>query len=100
MVVSDILLGAGVFFALLGSVGILRLPDFYTRSHAAAKPDTLGLLLLMLGLALREGMTINAAKLILIGVFVGLANPAATHALGRAAVRMGLKPWMRGDGPA
>lgn len=97
---SNVILALGVFFALLGSVGILRLPDFYTRSHAAAKPDTLGLVLLMIGLAMREGPGINAAKLILIGVFVGLANPAASHALGRAAVRMGLKPWMRDGGGA
>jgi multicomponent Na+:H+ antiporter subunit G len=95
ILLSNILLGVGVFFALLGSIGINRLPDFYTRSHAAAKPDTLGLILLMLGLALREGVGVSAAKLLLIGLFVGLANPAASHALGRSAVRMGLAPWMR-----
>jgi multicomponent Na+:H+ antiporter subunit G len=95
IVLSDILLGVGVFFALLGSIGIIRLPDYYTRAHAAAKPDTLGLILLMLGLALREGVSASAAKLLLIGFFVGLASPAASHALGRSAVRMGLAPWMR-----
>jgi len=93
--VSDIVMGIGVFFALLGSIGINRLPDFYTRSHAAAKPDTLGLTLLVVGLALREGLNVTAAKLVLIAVFVIIANPAASHALGRAAVRAGLKPWMR-----
>jgi multisubunit Na+/H+ antiporter MnhG subunit len=49
----------------------------------------------MLGLALREGVSASAAKLLLIGFFVGLASPAASHALGRSAVRMGLAPWMR-----
>ena len=95
IILSDILMGVGVFFALLGSIGINRLPDFYTRAHAAAKPDTLGLMLVVVGLALREGMTITSAKLVLIAVFVVVANPAASHALGRAAVRSGLAPWMR-----
>lgn len=93
---SEILISVGVFFALLGSVGILRLPDFYTRSHAAAKPDTLGLTLVMFGLAVQEGFGVDAAKLILIAVFVAIANPAASHALGRSAVRQGLQPWMKG----
>lgn len=92
---SDILVGVGVFFALLGSVGINRLPDFFTRSHAAAKPDTLGLMLVMLGLALRTGLNVDSAKLILIAAIAAIANPAASHALGRSAVRQGLQPWMK-----
>jgi len=93
--IGRILLGGGVVFLLLGSVGVLRLPDFYTRAHAASKPDTLGIVLCMSGLAILEGATINSAKLMLILVFVTLANPAAIHALGRAALRSGLRPWTR-----
>lgn len=97
--VGDGLLVLGVFFALIGSIGVVRLPGFYARTHAASKPDTLGLMLAMLGLALRIGWGVTAVKLLLIAVFVLLANPAAAHALGRSARRSGLVPWKRGEGP-
>jgi multicomponent Na+:H+ antiporter subunit G len=87
------LLLTGFFFILAGAIGIVRLPDFYTRLHAMGKCDTLGVALMALGVALLEGMTLNAAKVLLVIVFVGLANPTATHALGRAAHRTGLSPW-------
>jgi multicomponent Na+:H+ antiporter subunit G len=93
--ISNVIVGLGVFFALLGTVGILRLPDFYTRAHAAAKPDTLGVALTMIGLSLRDGLTVSSAKMLLIGILIAIANPAASHALGRSAVRCGLAPWMR-----
>lgn len=87
------LLAAGFFFIFAGTVGILRLPDFYARLHALGKCDTFGIALMVLGLALLEGFTLNAAKVLLLIVFIGLANPTATHALGRAAHRTGLVPW-------
>jgi len=87
------LLAAGFFFIFSGAVGILRLPDFYTRLHAMGKCDTLGVALMVLGLALLEGATLNGLKILLIIVFIGLANPTATHALGRAAYRSGVVPW-------
>ena len=92
------LLVAGVAFAAIGSIGVHRLPDFYTRAHAASKPDTLGLILSMLGLATLQGVSLDSAKLILILLFVALGNPTATHALGRAALRSGLEPWTRPEG--
>ncbi len=88
-----ILLFAGAGFVLIGSIGVIRLPDFYTRAHAASKPDTLGLMLSMTGLAIIQGGDLNSIKLLLIVAFVAIANPAATHALGRSAVRSGLDPW-------
>ncbi len=88
-----ILLFAGALFVLIGSIGVIRLPDFYTRTHAASKPDTLGLVLSMSGLALIQGADLNSIKLLLIVAFVAIANPAAAHALGRAAMRAGLEPW-------
>jgi multicomponent Na+:H+ antiporter subunit G len=93
--VGDILLSIGVIFTLIGSIGVIRLPDFYTRAHAATKPDTLGLVLSMIGLALRHGFNVNSAKLLLIVLFVFLANPAAAHVLGRSAIRTGVQPWTR-----
>jgi multicomponent Na+:H+ antiporter subunit G len=86
---------AGVVFAVIGSIGVLRLPDFYTRMHAASKLDTLSLGLCMVGLAVLQGPDLNAVKLILIFVFASIANPAAANALGRSAFRAGLEPWSR-----
>jgi len=84
---------AGVAFALIGSIGVLRLPDFYTRMHAASKLDTMSLGLCMTGLAILQGPDLNAVKLILIFAFASIANPAAANALGRSAIRAGLEPW-------
>ncbi len=89
------LLLLGLLFILLGVVGILRLPDFYTRLHAMGKCDTLGVALVLIALALYTGLTLSSAKLLLIAVFIGIANPTATHALGRAAIKAGLTPWTR-----
>jgi multicomponent Na+:H+ antiporter subunit G len=96
--VGDILVALGVFFVLVGSIGVLRLPDFYSRAHAATKPDTLGLILAMIGLAVHHGISITSAKLLLIVILVFIANPAAVHVLGRSAIRSGLQPWIRREG--
>lgn len=84
---------AGLAFILTGIVGVLRLPDFYSRLHAVGKSDTLGVALTGLGVALLDGHPENAARIVIIVIFVWLANPTATHALGRAAYRAGLEPW-------
>jgi multicomponent Na+:H+ antiporter subunit G len=96
-IVSLILITAGAFFLLVGSVGIVRLPDFYSRTHATGKSDTLGLMLAMLGLAVHEGLEINSAKLLVVIVFVALTSPVGTHALTRAAYQSGLRPWFVGE---
>jgi len=98
-ILANIVVTAGAFFLLVGGIGLVRLPDFYSRAHATGKSDTLGVILVTLGLVIHEGLTLNSAKLVLIMAFVGLTNPTATHALMRAAVRFGLKPWFRKDGP-
>ncbi len=90
-----ILLFLGFFFILIAAIGVLRLPDFYTRLHASGKSETLGMLLSFLGLALYEGFSLTSVKLIFIVVFILLANPTGTHVISRAAYRAGLKPWMR-----
>jgi multicomponent Na+:H+ antiporter subunit G len=90
-----VVLGLGFFFIFTGALGIVRFPDFYTRLHAMGKTDTLGVALMVLGLAILEGVTLNVAKFLFIILFVGLANPTATHALGRAAHRAGLVPWSK-----
>jgi multicomponent Na+:H+ antiporter subunit G len=76
----------GVAFALIGGVGLLRMPDFYTRLHAAGITDTLGAGLILLGLMLQAGWTLVSVKLLLILAFMWFTGPIATHALARAAL--------------
>lgn len=94
-VLAVVLLLGGAFFLTVSCIGIIRLPDFYTRSHAAGKSETLGAILLLGGLAAYNGFSILSVKILLIVAFVLLANPAATHAILRAASRTGLEPWTR-----
>ena len=98
--VGSALLASGFFFVLTGAIGIVRLPDFFTRLHAMGKTDTLGVALMALGLAILQGVSFESAKILFIVLFVGLVSPTATHALGRAAHRAGLEPWSAPeDGP-
>lgn len=91
-IITIVLVVAGIFFLLVGSIGIIRLPDFYSRTHATSKSDTLGMMLIIIGLIIFEGMTINSGKLGLVLLFILLANPIGAHALARAAYNAGLKP--------
>lgn len=83
---------SGIFFLMAGSIGIVRLPDFYSRTHATSKSDTLGLMLVILGLIVYEGWHLNSIKLFLILLFIILSNPIGSHALARAAYQTGIKP--------
>lgn len=96
-VIAFALMVGGGFFLLVSSIGIVRLPDFYTRIHAAAKSDTLGLTLMILGLAVHEGATLTTAKLLIVIGFVMITNPVGAHALARAAHVAGLRPWFPGE---
>lgn len=88
----------GALLAVAGGIGMLRLPDFYTRMHAASVTDTGGMMLILLGLALQAGWSLVAAKLGLIAVFLLFTSPTATHALAHAALRAGVRPRLTGDG--
>ncbi|MDH5204121.1 MAG: monovalent cation/H(+) antiporter subunit G [Hylemonella sp.] len=83
---------AGGVFCIIGAVGLLRMPDFYTRMHAASVIETLGAGLILLGLILQAGFTLVAAKLFMLGLLIFFVSPTATHALGRAGLLRGLKP--------
>jgi multicomponent Na+:H+ antiporter subunit G len=96
-VVGALLLG-GMFFHVVAALGVIRLPDFYTRLHAVSKAETLGVVLTVSALVLAAGPSRLAAKLTLVAVFLFLANPTSTHAIARAALRTGLKPWRRETG--
>ncbi len=94
-VLAAILTLGGLFFLAVSSLGIVRLPDFYSRSHAVGKVETLGAILTLGGLAAYNGFEGNSLKLLLILVFIALANPTATHVIAQAAIRSGLQPWVR-----
>jgi multicomponent Na+:H+ antiporter subunit G len=96
---SWVLLSAGGFFCIAGAIGMLRMPDFYTRVHAASVSDTLGAGLILLGLALQAGWTLVAAKLAVIGLLIFFTSPAATHALARAALGRGVQPLLDREAP-
>ncbi|MGH8667511.1 MAG: monovalent cation/H(+) antiporter subunit G [Burkholderiales bacterium] len=84
-IVSSASLIAGAFFAVVGAIGLIRMPDCYTRMHAASVTETLGVGLLLFGLLLQAGVTLNGAKLVMLGLLIFFASPTATHALARAA---------------
>jgi multicomponent Na+:H+ antiporter subunit G len=96
-VLSALLLAAGSLFCMIGALGLLRMPDFFTRMHAASVTDTLGAGLILLGLMVQAGLTLITVKLIAIGVLIFFTSPAATHALARAALARGVKPLLAGD---
>ena len=94
-IVAIILMVGGAFFLVVSCIGLIRLPDFYTRNHAVGKAETLGTILTLLGLIIYSGLEITSLKVLLILLFVGIANPTATHALLKAALSSGLEPWTR-----
>ncbi|MCZ7563491.1 MAG: monovalent cation/H(+) antiporter subunit G [Burkholderiales bacterium] len=93
---SWLLISAGGFFCVVGALGLLRMPDFYTRMHAASVTDTLGAGFMLAGLALQAGFTLVTAKLVLVGLLIFFASPTATHALAKAAMTRGLAPRLAG----
>jgi len=96
---SWLCLVGGGFFCLIGAIGLLRMPDFYTRMHAASVIETLGAGLILAGLLLQAGFTLVAVKLLMVGLLIFFASPTATHALARAALVRGLKPLLADERP-
>jgi len=89
---SWLLLLAGGAFIFVGGLGMLRLPDFYTRTHAASLTDTLGTIFVLSGVLLQAGISLAAIKLFAIMVFLLLTSPTAAYALANAARLSGLRP--------
>jgi len=83
---------AGGVFCVIGAFGLVRMPDFYTRVHAASITDTVGAGLMLLGMGLQAGLSLVTVKLLMIGLLLLFANPTATHALVKAALARGLAP--------
>ena len=91
-VVAGALLLGGVFFAVVGGIGLVRLPDLFSRMHGSGMTDTLGAGLILSGLALHSGFDLVTVKLIAVLFFLLVTSPTSTHALCRAALAQGLKP--------
>ena len=97
LIVTAFFLFMGCFLAVTGGIGVLRMPDFYTRLHPAGKSDTLAQIAILTGLAIYSGFTLVSAKLILIMLFLLFTTPTATHAVAKAAHLSGIKPWQSGE---
>jgi multicomponent Na+:H+ antiporter subunit G len=82
----------GGIVLLVGAFGMIRLPDVWSRIHAAGMIDTLGVALILGGMMLQGGLTLVTLKLVLIAVFVLIAGPTATHAIANAAWTAGIRP--------
>ncbi|MEJ2309268.1 MAG: monovalent cation/H(+) antiporter subunit G [Gammaproteobacteria bacterium] len=89
---SAIFLLAGGFLCITGGVGLLRMPDFYTRVHAAGVTETLAAPLLLFGLLLQMEWSLDMVKVLMILIFVLATNPTATHAMAKATLHGGQKP--------
>jgi multicomponent Na+:H+ antiporter subunit G len=91
----------GSLFMMVGAVGLIRMPDVFTRMHGASVSDTLGGGLILIGLIVLAGLSLVAVKLAFLILFFGLMSPVATHAIARAALHAGVRPVLaEGGGPA
>jgi multicomponent Na+:H+ antiporter subunit G len=94
-IIGLILLFSGLGIMIVGSVGILKLPDFFTRTHAASKVDTVGIVVALIGIAFLGHGSIEGDKALLAAFLIMLTNPVSAHALAKAAYDSGLTPWRK-----
>jgi multicomponent Na+:H+ antiporter subunit G len=94
-VVSILLISAGLFFFLGGTVGLLRFPDVYSRIHALTKADNLGLGFIIMGLAIHSQSFAEALKLFFIWILVLVASSTVGYLIGRNARLHGIEPWKK-----
>lgn len=96
-VLSWALLGSGSFFYVIGSIGLVRMPDVFTRMHATSVSDTFGAFLMLAGMLLQAGISLVSLKLAVIIAIILYTGPVATHALARAARHAGIDPLLHDD---
>jgi len=89
---------SGSFFFIVGAIGLIRMPDVYTRMHSVSVTETLGCGLLIAGMMLQAGWTQVSGKLFILGALFFLTAPVATHALAQAALHMGVRPKLDDEG--
>ncbi len=96
-VVSWFLLAGGGLFCVIGALGLLRMPDAYTRLHAASVIDTLGVGMIVLGLMVQSGWTLTTARLGIVLILVFFTSPVASHAIARAMRHRDVEPVLSED---
>jgi multicomponent Na+:H+ antiporter subunit G len=96
-IISGVFIITGVLAIIIGMLGVFRMPDFFTRLHAASVVDTMGSMFILLGLMLYSGFNLISMKLFLILLFVLITTPAAAHALAKSALHGGLEPVLDRD---
>ena len=92
LVLSGLSITIGVVALLIGSLGLIKLPDVYCRIHAVGMIDTAGASFIILGMIIHQGFSLVSFKLALIGVFLFFTSPIATHAVAQVAYKMGVNP--------
>ncbi|MDA0801859.1 MAG: monovalent cation/H(+) antiporter subunit G [Proteobacteria bacterium] len=92
LALSGLSIAIGVIALLIGSFGLIKLPDVYCRIHAVGMIDTAGASFIILGMIIHQGFSLVSFKLALIGVFLFFTSPIATHAVAQVAHKMGVKP--------
>jgi multicomponent Na+:H+ antiporter subunit G len=96
-IASWLLIVGGSFFTLVGALGLLRMPDVFTRMHAVSVSDTLGVGLLILGMVLQAGLSLVTLKLLILLALFFLTAPVVTHALARVCLHEGIEPLLTED---
>ncbi len=89
------LVAMGTLFFFIGTLGLLRFPDAYSRIHATSKCDTFGAGTILLALTLYDPFSLNTLKLLLIMLLIFAYSPTAGHLLARVAFRKGMVPWRK-----
>jgi len=88
---------AGSFFTLAGALGLVRMPDVFTRMHAASVIDTMGIGLIFIGMGLQAGLSLVTLKLLFLLALFFYTGPVVTHALARACLHEGIRPQLAED---
>jgi multicomponent Na+:H+ antiporter subunit G len=95
-IIIILFISSGMFFFFVGVVGLLRMPNVFTRMHATTKCDTMGAGLVFAGLIMWQGVSFISANILLILIFVWITNPTAAHAIAKAAYQR-LETGIEGD---
>jgi len=96
-IASWLLIMLGSFFTVVGALGLVRMPDIFTRMHAASVTDTLGVALLIGGMCLQAGFTLVTLKLLFLVALFFFTGPVVTHALAQACLHEGVRPVLAED---
>jgi multicomponent Na+:H+ antiporter subunit G len=94
-IISGVFIISGALAIIVGLLGVYRMPDFFTKLHAASVIDTMGTMFIVIGLMLYSGFNLVSVKLLLVMIFILITTPAAAHALAKSALHGGLKPALK-----